>query len=146
MITLNHLGARLSIGLQIPAQMSESQKPESNPPLAPLPDAILVMDSAGMVVEWTPAAEAIFGWTSAEAIGRKLSQLIIPERFRSMHEAGLKRYMTGGPGAVLNRAIEITAIDRDGGEFDVEVFITPQKTADGYRFATSARRIERAQR
>ena len=104
------------------------------------------MDSSGRVIEWTPEAQAVFGWASDEAIGRKLSELIIPERFRSMHEAGLKRYMAGGPGAVLNRAIEIAAIDRDGHEFEVEVHITPQKTADGYRFATTARRIQPAQR
>lgn len=128
-----------------PPKMSESQKPESNPPVADEHNAVLVMDGSGRIVEWTPTAEAVFGWASDEAVGRKLSELIIPERFRSMHEAGLKRYMTGGPGAVLNRAIEIAAIDRDGREFEVEVHIRPQKTADGYRFATSARRIQRAQ-
>ena len=101
----------------------------------------LTMDSGGLITEWTEAAEAIFGWDRADAIGRKLSTLIIPERYRSMHEAGLKRFIGGGPGTVLNRAIEIAAIDRDGHEFTIEVHIMPHQTADGFRFATSVRKL-----
>ena len=121
--------------------MSESHKAEPTAPPADESAIALVMDSTGIVTEWAATAETIFGWTSAEAVGRKLSELIIPERFRSMHEAGLKRFMGGGPGTVLNRAIEIAAIDRGGVEFTVEVHITPAKTPDGFRFATSVRKI-----
>ncbi|MDO8434476.1 MAG: PAS domain S-box protein [Candidatus Binatus sp.] len=119
-----------------------SQPPKIDP-LAPAAqrDTALTMDSAGLVIEWSDDAEAIFGWSSADAIGRRLSELIIPERLRSMHEAGLKRFMAGGPGTVLNRAIEIAAIDRDGREFTVEVHITPEKTAHELRFATSVRKL-----
>lgn len=121
--------------------MTDPQKPDSAAPPVSNHETALVMDSSGHVIEWASGAEAIFHWTSAEAVGRRLSELIIPERFRSMHEAGLKRFIGGGPGTVLNRAIEIAAIDRDGGEFTVEVHITPEKTADGFRFVTSVRKI-----
>jgi hypothetical protein len=62
-----------------------------------------------------------------------------------MHEAGLKRFIGGGPGNVLNQAIEIAAIDRNGAEFNIEVHITPEKTPAGFRFATSVRKLEAPQ-
>ncbi len=102
-------------------------------------DTTLVMDGGGLVVEWTAAAERIFGWTRAEAVGQRLSELIIPERHREMHEAGLKRFLATGRGALLGRPIEIVALNRDGREFPIELRITGEQTRDGWRFATSAR-------
>lgn len=101
----------------------------------------LVMDQRGMVVEWSPEAEAIFGYPRREAVGVRLSSLIIPARNRDAHEAGLRRFMSGGPGALLNRTIEIVAVGRDGNEFRVEILIGAKKTGDGFRFPTTARRI-----
>lgn len=122
--------------------MSESPKDNHAPSPEIASPTVLVMDGAGMVVEWTRGAEAIFGWPRADAIGKKLSALIIPERHRAAHEAGLKRFLGGGPGALLDRTLEIIAIDHAGREFNVEVRITAEKSDHGYRFATSARRVE----
>ena len=44
-------------------------------------DAIIVADVQGRIGLWNPAAERLFGFTEAEAVGRSLD-LIIPERFR----------------------------------------------------------------
>lgn len=99
------------------------------------------MDAAGLIVEWTPDAEAIFGWPRAEAIGRLLSAVIIPERHRAAHEAGLRRFLESGRGGLLDRTIEIVAVDRDGREFDAEVRIAAERSADGYRFPATVRRL-----
>ncbi len=100
------------------------------------------MDSQGMVVDWSPGAEAIFGWSSGEAIGAKLSKLIVPERFRDAHEAGLRRFATTGEGGtLLGKPITIDVIDREGREFPVEVFISPEKAMEGLRFRTVVRRV-----
>ena len=104
--------------------------------------AALIMDGAGIVVEWTRDAEAIFGWQRTEAVGKKLSALIIPERQRAAHEAGLKYFLAGGPGTLIDRTLKIVAIDRAGREFNVEFRITAEKSDAGFRFATSARRVE----
>jgi PAS domain S-box-containing protein len=93
------------------------------------------MDGAGMVIQWSPQAEELFGWTDAEAIGRRLSELIIPERHRAAHEAGLSRFMQGGSqGTLLNRPLDITMLHRDGHEFDLTVRIDSQATPAGRRF------------
>jgi len=120
--------------------MTEIQNPGvANPPDSPQP--VLVMDAGGAIVEWTPEAEAIFGWPREEAVGRQLSTVIIPERHRAGHEAGLKRFLSDGQGKLLDRAIEIVALHRDGHEFDIEVRIAAERSEGGYRFPATIRRL-----
>ena len=67
----------------------------------------------------------MFGWPRAEALGRELAELIIPERHREEHRNGLRRYVETGMARVLNKRIEMSALHRDGREFPVELAITP---------------------
>ncbi|HEY0548423.1 MAG TPA: PAS domain S-box protein [Verrucomicrobiae bacterium] len=86
-------------------------------------DAIVSMDAGGLIVEFNPAAEMMFGRRAAEVIGRPLSQVIIPERLRAAHEKGLAQYHGTGEGRVLGRRIEMPALRADGTEFPVELSI-----------------------
>lgn len=88
-------------------------------------DAVVTIDDRGAVTGWNPQAEQIFGWKSAEVIGQSLTNTIIPPRYREAHERGLRRYAQTGTGSVLNKRIEITALDRTGREFPIELSITP---------------------
>lgn len=97
-------------------------------------DAIVGMDQKGLVTEWNPRAEEIFGWTKDHAIGRRMSELIIPERYRQMHEKGLNHFIITGEGPVLNRSIEISGLKKSGEEFPVELSITPLKIDNQYIF------------
>jgi PAS domain S-box-containing protein len=87
-------------------------------------DAILWMDASGVVTGWNAAAERIFGYTAAHAVGRTLAELIIPERLRDAHYRGLSRYLAIREAAVLNRRIEVMALHASGREFPVELVIT----------------------
>lgn len=93
-------------------------------------DAVIVMELDGRVSDWNAVAERTFGWSHAEAVGRMLSDLIIPYRYRAAHTEGLKRYIDSGHGPVLNRRIEITALHRNETEFPVELAITPTHDQD----------------
>jgi PAS domain S-box-containing protein len=86
-------------------------------------DAIVTMDAAGRIVEFSPAAERMFGYTRSEAVGRVMAELIIPPALREKHQRGMARYLAGGQPAVMGRQIEITALRRDGTEFPVELCI-----------------------
>lgn len=97
-------------------------------------DAIVGMDHTGIVTEWNPQAEKIFGWSKAEAVGRRMSDLIIPERYRQRHEQGLKHFTDTGDGPVLNKKFEISALKKSGVEFPVELSITPLKSDEHYIF------------
>ena len=87
-------------------------------------DAVCVMDSTGVVVGWNDHAASCFGWSEEEAVGRRLSELIIPEALRPAHEKGLARFLATGHGPVLNRRIEIVGLHRDGREIPVELSIS----------------------
>jgi PAS domain S-box-containing protein len=87
-------------------------------------DSIVTMDADGMVIEFNAAAERIFGYTKAEAIGRPLADLIIPPRLRDAHTAGLARYLATGEGHLLGKLIEITAVRSNGSDIPVELAIT----------------------
>jgi PAS domain S-box-containing protein len=88
-------------------------------------DSIVKMDDHGRVIEWNPAAERTFGFTRAEAVGKKMSELIVPHALRDAHERGLRHYNSTGEGPILNRRIEVTALHADGTEFPVELAVVP---------------------
>jgi PAS domain S-box-containing protein len=88
-------------------------------------DAFVAIDTDGRITDWNRQAEVTFGWSRQEAIGRLLADTIIPESYREAHWQGLKRYVTTGTARVLNKRIEMTALNRGGKEFPVELTITP---------------------
>ena len=87
-------------------------------------DCVITMDHNGNVVEFNPAAERTFGYTSEEAVGREMATLIVPEELRERHRRGLRRYLETGEPVLLDRRIEIEAVRRDGTQFPVELTIT----------------------
>ncbi|WP_024298056.1 PAS domain S-box protein [Methylomicrobium lacus] len=97
--------------------------------------AIVIMDSYGIIRDWNRQAEQIFGWRRDEAIGQRLDELIIPERFRKAHRLGLDNFLHGGNGSILNRLIEQTALRRDGAEFPIELSISPLKEGNVFIFS-----------
>ncbi len=104
-------------------------------------DAIVSMNEEGVITAWNTQAEKIFGWSAQEAIGSKLTENIIPERFREAHDKGLKRFLQSGEGPVLNKRFEIHAKNKRGFEFPIELAITPLKTSKGYFFSAFIRDI-----
>jgi PAS domain S-box-containing protein len=104
-------------------------------------DAVITMDEHGLVKEWNPQAERIFGWRYDEAVGRRMSELLIPPRYRAAHENGLRHFLATGAGPLLNRRVEITAVRRDGNEFPVELSIAPHQVGDTWFFSGFVRDI-----
>jgi PAS domain S-box-containing protein len=104
-------------------------------------DAVIAMDGNGIITDWNNEAEKIFGWTRVEAIGRRMSETIIPMRYRSAHEEGLQHFFQTGEGPVLNKRIEISALRRNGEEFPVELSITPLKFGETWIFSGFLRDI-----
>jgi two-component system, cell cycle sensor histidine kinase and response regulator CckA len=100
--------------------------------------AVISIDEHGVVVVWSPEAELLFGWTAEEMLGRRLSDAIIPERFREAHEAALRRFRETGEALVTGRVFEAEALRAAGGEFPVELSVSAPATAvDGRRVFTA---------
>jgi PAS domain S-box-containing protein len=87
-------------------------------------EAFVALDADGGVIAWNPAAEELFGWTKDEVLGRELATLIVPERLRGRHRAGIERLRRTGTGRVLGRRLELPALHRDGHELQVELTLS----------------------
>ena len=87
-------------------------------------DAVVVIDASDRIIGWNHIATKTFGWSTGEALGRRISELIIPEQHRDAHLRGMEHYLKTGEGPVLDRMIEISALNRNGEEFPVELSIT----------------------
>jgi PAS domain S-box-containing protein len=87
-------------------------------------DCVVTIDHTGRVLDFNPAAERTFGYTTTEAAGREMADLIVPPALRERHRAGLARCVSGGGGVLLDRRVEIAGMRADGTEFPVELTIT----------------------
>ncbi|NJM91492.1 MAG: PAS domain S-box protein, partial [Rhodospirillaceae bacterium] len=104
-------------------------------------DAIVSIDQSGRIVEFNNAATRIFGHARGDALGKTLSELIVPPIYRAAHEAGLKRYLETGRHSVLNRLVEVEALRADGSHIPVELSITEVPVAGGRLFTAMLRDI-----
>lgn len=86
-------------------------------------DAFIAVDLRGMIVDWNPAAERMFGWTRHEAVGWPLAEMILPERYRDSIGKALRSFRQNGQ-FMLARRMERTVINRQGFEFTVESTVT----------------------
>jgi PAS domain S-box-containing protein len=109
-------------------------------------DCVILMDAAGRIVQFNPAAERTFGYTESEAVGHPLADLIIPPNQREAHRIGLARYLETGEEGVLNRRLELTAVRKNGEEFPVEVAIAPISSEGAAMFAGYMRDITERRR
>lgn len=107
-------------------------------------DAIVTIDCQGVIVEFNPAAEALFGYSRDEAVGMPMADLIIPERLRADHRAGLDRYLATGETRILNQHIQITGVRATGEEFPVELTVTRVDLPDGLMFSAYIRDLTEA--
>ena len=97
-------------------------------------DAVVSIDVHGKIIVWNKQAELMFGWTHAEVSGKRLDETIIPPAFVKAHREGMRRYHAEGVGRILGKRIEITAINRQGIIFPVELTVSPHvgKNASGF--------------
>lgn len=109
-------------------------------------DAVLSIDEQGRITEWNAQAETMFGWLREEAIGRCLSETLIPMQYRAAHEEGLRHFLRTGEGAILNRRVEITALHRNGREFPVELSVVPYRFGETWWFSGFIRDITERKR
>jgi PAS domain S-box-containing protein len=87
-------------------------------------DAIIMMDDRGRVAFWNEAGQRVFGYSEQEARGKKLHELIIPERYRIDFEKKFIELRTAGQGPVIGRTVELAGRRKDGVEIVTEVSIS----------------------
>jgi len=101
-----------------------------------LTGATLKVDTAGRILDWTPDAEAMLGYSGAEAIGQSI-ELIIPQHLRGRHHAGFGRYVQTG----VSHLPEVTispAVHKSGLIVKMQVSVRPVYDENGKIVAVEA--------
>jgi PAS domain S-box-containing protein len=95
------------------------------------PEAIILGDTKGIIRLWNAAAEAVFGFTAAEAIGQSMD-IIIPERLRGRHWDGYHKVMATGVSRYgRGDLLAVPAVTNDGRSISIEFTIQMLKGANG---------------
>jgi PAS domain S-box-containing protein len=102
------------------------------------PDAIVTMDEESVIVYANPATERVFGYAPEELIGRSMT-LLIPERFRRAHRAGVTRYLETEERHIPWRGLELPGLHRSGEEVILEVAFS-EHVQNGRRLFTGTMR------
>ena len=111
-------------------------------------DAIVMMDPKGLVGYWNPAAERVFGYTSAEAIGQDLHALFVPARYGDVFRSAFPEFQQTGHGPAVGRTLDMEARRRDGREFPIQLSLSAVHIHGGWhavgvvRDATETKRAQ----
>ena len=106
-------------------------------------DGIVVADADGRVVDFNPAAEALFGRPRSEVLGRRIADVLVPDDLRPLHEAGLARYLATGESRILGRRVRTWAAHADGWRLPVELTVTELRVDDRPMFTAFLRDVTR---
>ncbi|MFN2464292.1 MAG: PAS domain S-box protein [Candidatus Dormibacteria bacterium] len=139
-----------TLELSIARRRAEEANTHTQSILEAAQNAFIAMDSEGRITMWNAQAEATFGWSRTEAVGRTVADTIVPPELRGAHKSGLRRFLETGAGSVLNQRVELTALHRDGHVFPVRLVIWPVLVDGVHSFnafiydITEPRKAERA--
>ncbi|HEX2979479.1 MAG TPA: PAS domain S-box protein, partial [Anaerolineaceae bacterium] len=115
------------------------------------PDAYILTDSDGRILETNPQVEAQFGYTREELLGQSI-EMLIPERFRGQHIAHRARYYLSPRTRPMGNGLNLSGRRKSGEDFPVDITLTPMKTENTVqvlsviRDITSRRQTEAALR
>lgn len=90
-------------------------------------EVAVIMDSQGLVHHWSALAQRLFGYSAKQAQGRSLGDLIVPERARPFHEAGLRRYAETREPHCVGQVVQLNAIHGRGHEVGIKLQILPRE-------------------
>ena len=93
-------------------------------------DAIIIIDKAGDIVRFNPAAEKMFGYNEEEIRGRNVRELM-PEPHRSRHDSYLKAYSTSGVPTVIGTGREEHGVRKNGEIFPMQLSVGETRQQDG---------------
>jgi PAS domain S-box-containing protein len=95
-------------------------------------DAFIQLDEVGTLLEWSPKAEAMFGWSCDEIVGRNIRDFVIPPENRATNAGRLADFLEGAQQGVPGRRYEAPSLRRDGQLIDTEVSITALRRGGRY--------------
>ena len=108
-------------------------------------DAVIVIDERGRILQFSLAAQRMFGFDPQEVAGRNVSMLM-PEPYRSAHDGYMERYLRTGEARIIGLGREVRARRKDGTEFPCDLAVGRVKGIDPPRFVGFIRDISERRR
>ncbi len=110
-------------------------------------DAIIVTDEEWTILEFNPAAEAMSGYTRDDALGMKVTELVIPQDLREEQISAMERYKTRAEGGSnLARRFETEGLRKDGSTFPIEYSVNAVRFGEQRLFMAHVRDLTEPQR
>jgi PAS domain S-box-containing protein len=107
-------------------------------------DGVIVSNSEGRIIEFSPAAEMIFGHSVKDVLGKEIGEVIVPDNLKDAHDAGMVRMREGGEKRVVGKGrVTLEAKHADGSLFPVELAIQSALTDEGKVFIAFQRDISK---
>ena len=127
---------------QLFARQSQSARNRFEAAITSSLDAVLVVDTSGRILEFNGAAEDVFGYSQAEAIGADMAELIVPEHLRALHKKGMARFLETGEQKVIGAGrIRLEGLRKSQETFPVELSISLAETDGEQVFVSFLRDI-----
>ena len=109
------------------------------------PDAILVVDATGTIVEVNPQAERMFGYAAAELLDQKI-ECLVPDRFRGHHPGHRSAYAHEPAPRPMGSGLDLWGRHKSGTEFPVEISLSPLRYEDRSLVSAAVRDVTESRR
>ena len=87
-----------------------------------VPDGVVVIDRAGIMTSFSPAAERMFGWKASEVLGKNVS-LLMPQPNAGAHDGYIQRYHRTGEKRIIGAGRVVVGMRKDGSTFPMELAV-----------------------
>jgi PAS domain S-box-containing protein len=94
------------------------------------PEAMIIVNQRGLIDQVNAQTVNLFGYTRDELLGQSI-EMLLPERFRERHVSHRSNYTVSAHARPMGKGMELFARHKDGGEFSVEISLSPLETAEG---------------
>ena len=109
-----------------------------------VPDAMIVIDEKGIVRSFSSAAETLFGYSAAEAVGRNV-RMLMPTPYREQHDGYISRYLDTGERHIIGIGRVVVGARRDGTTFPMELSVGEMRSAERRYFTGFVRDLTERQ-
>ncbi len=96
-------------------------------------DGIITINNEGNIQTMNPAAEKMFGFRLEEIVGKNV-KILMPEPYKSSHDAYIKAYLTSGAPKIIGIGREVTACRKDGSQFPMRLSVGEMNVENSQMF------------
>lgn len=104
------------------------------------PDAMVIVDTEGVITIVNAQTESLFGWARGELLGRHI-EMLIPKRFRAQHQLHRMGYAQLPKTRAMGSDLTLLGLRRDGTEFPIEISLSPLETEEGVLVSSAIRDV-----